>query len=123
MMKTSLRDNITLRQVIAVVLCLVGITLLGLFIYQGTRDIASGPLVVIHEPADGHLSSSQLITVTGIARQIAFITLNGRQIYTKEDGTFSESLLVPTGSSILEVVGRDKFNRTTSVRRHISFNQ
>ena len=123
MMKDKIKSPITLRQVLYVCLAVCCVGGIAGYAYLRTRDIAAGPIVEIHQPADGHSSSQTLMQVTGIANHIAFLTLNGRQIYTTQDGNFSEPLLLSEGSSILEVVGRDKFGRTTRVRRRVVFNE
>ncbi len=82
--------------------------LLGYGYYQ-SRDFLTGPLLSLVSPDDGATFSSPLITVKGSARNIAFLSLNGRRIFTDQAGNFSERLLLPSGYSIMTLVGTDRF--------------
>lgn len=87
-----------------------GLILLGYGAYE-TRDALRGPDITITSPYEGQTVTSSLITVSGSARNIARMSLNGRQIYTNEHGNFTEELLVPEGYSILELKATDIFSR------------
>ncbi|MDP3989507.1 MAG: hypothetical protein Q8P93_04725 [bacterium] len=114
--------RITLRRILGILTISLCASILIGYAYQRTRDIAKGPIVEITIPANGTSVDGPLITVSGVARHIAFLSLNGRQIYTNVQGTFEEALLVPPGYSILEVTGRDKFDRTTTRTHHVIYN-
>jgi hypothetical protein len=82
------------------------------------KDWRTGPTVDITTPQAGthQTPSSPLVTIKGKAERIAYLHLNGRQIYTDPDGTFKESLLLSPGYNIITVSAKDKFNRTTEKR-------
>lgn len=72
-----------------------------------------GPEVWIVHPRDGQVVSNTAITMSGGSRNIAWIELNGRQIFTDENGFWNEKLLVSDGPSIMTVKARDRFGRST----------
>ncbi len=85
--------------------------LLLLFIYHQTRDLLSGASITITSPKNGALLDEPVLTVTGITKKVAFISLNGRQIFGDEAGRFEESLLLSPGYTIITVSAEDVFKR------------
>ena len=84
-------------------------SLLALFsLYQG-RFIILGPQVWVDNLRNGETVASSVITVAGRAKNIAWLTLNDRQIFTDEEGRWSEKLVVSPGLSIISVKARDRF--------------
>lgn len=51
---------------------------------------------------------NQLVTINGQAKNIAWISLNDRQIFTDEEGRWDEKLLVSPGLSIITLKARDR---------------
>jgi hypothetical protein len=91
------------------VLLLTG-TILG-YGYYRTRDFLNGPVVEITTPANGQLLVSALIDVAGISKNISFLNLNGRKIFTDENGNWHEKLLASPGYNRIEVAAKDRFGR------------
>jgi hypothetical protein len=91
------------------VLLLAGIVL-G-YGYYRTRDFLNGPVVEITSPQNGQMLSFALIDVRGISKNIAFLNLNGRKIFTDEAGNWHEKLLASPGYNRIEVSAKDRFGR------------
>ncbi len=85
--------------------------LLLIFIYHQTRGLFVGTSIIITSPQNGSLVQNPVLTITGTAKKVAFISLNGRQIFTNEDGTFEESLLLAPGYTIITLSAEDAFKR------------
>lgn len=96
----------------ALMLFLGGIALYGTF---EARRFLQGPVLAVAEPRPGALLVGGSATVTGIARNISFIELNGRQIYTDESGMFRELLTPAPGYTMIAVEVRDRFGRSARV--------
>ena len=77
-------------------------------IYQA-RAMLAGPEIIITNIHDGQVMDSPLLTIEGVAKNIAWINLNGRQIFTDENGIWSEKLIVSPGLSIMTLKARDRF--------------
>ncbi|TSC61865.1 MAG: Uncharacterized protein G01um101448_1016 [Parcubacteria group bacterium Gr01-1014_48] len=86
--------------------------LLLLFIFHQTRGLLTGVSILIESPENGALLHEPLLTVKGTAKKVAFISLNGRQIFTDENGLFEESLLLAPGYTIITLSAEDTFKRT-----------
>jgi hypothetical protein len=98
-------------------LVILGI-LFALYCFFQARFLILGPRVVIESPRDGEVLSGPTVTLSGTARNAAWLTLNGAQIFTNKDGQWSEKLILPQGVSIMTATVRDRFGRerTTEIR-------
>ena len=94
--------------VAATVCLLLAALLYGLF---EARRFLTGPVLTIDTPLPGSRVAS-VVTVRGVAQNISFITLNGRQIYVDDAGVFKETLTPAKGYTVLTVEVRDRFGRT-----------
>lgn len=109
-------ELLPLRRVIRVAGALVLIaTLLGYTAYQA-RFLLQGPTItLLEEPAI--VQTERSVVLTGNTRNIARITLNGRQIFTDESGIFEEVLWLENGYTIATLSAEDRYGRTSSVAR------
>lgn len=73
------------------------------------RALILGPQIWITYPSDGQTVENSLVTIEGQSKNIAWISLNDRQIFTDEDGKWREKLIVSPGLSIMTVKARDRF--------------
>lgn len=94
-------------------LLITGIVLLSAYILFQARFLILGPRVTIASPVDGQVFSSALITASGTAQNITFISLQDRPIFLDEKGAWQENLLLPRGRSSIIVKARDRFGRET----------
>ena len=88
------------------------ILLIAYSLYQA-RALLVGPQIWIGNPQDGDTVEDPLVIMEGQSKNIAWISLNDRQIFTDENGQWSEKLLVSPGLSIMTVKARDRFGRKT----------
>ena len=100
------------RKVGRYVLGLAFVALLAWYGHYQAREFMRGPQITIASPGNGHMVDETFITLRGEAHNIAFLSLNGRQIYTDTEGRFSESLLLYPGYNIITIEATDAFNRT-----------
>lgn len=91
---------------------LLAIIIAGYSVFQ-FQDLWRGPTISITNPRYGETISSPLTEIRGSAERIAFLYLNGRQIYTNPKGQFRETLLLSPGHNIITLSAEDKFGRTT----------
>jgi hypothetical protein len=104
-MKTEYKFSI--KHIIFASLCLIVI----LYCIFQARFVLLGSGVRITYPENGALVAAPLLTVEGRAKNIAWISLNDRQIFTDENGFWQEKLMVSSGPSIITVKTRDRFGR------------
>ena len=88
--------------------------LIAVFIFYGYNKfhrLLKGPEIAIYSPKNGALITSRFISLSGKARDIANISINGRKIIPEKNGLFRDNLLLMEGYNIIEVKGEDKFGR------------
>lgn len=88
------------------------IVIFGYALFQA-RNIISGPVIKIQTPENGISLNYSLVNIEGTAKNISHISFNDRQIFTDEDGEFSEKLLLSYGYNIITIKARDRFGRET----------
>ena len=96
---------------------------IGYALFQA-RTLIAGPVVSIENPKDGQTINASIMVIVGTARNAAWLTLNDRQIFTDEEGNWSEKLILSKGVSIMTIRARDRFGRETeeSIRVFLSRN-
>ncbi len=78
-----------------------------------------GPQVAVDFPRDGAYLNNSHISVRGQADYVIKLELNGRPIYTDENGKFSEALILSSGLNIIELKAEDRFGREVRERRQV----
>lgn len=80
-----------------------------------------GPELTISSPSEGMVSKEELLPIVGEAKNIAFLSLNGRQIYTDEAGRLYDELLLFPGYNVITVSASDRFGRKKEIVRHVIY--
>jgi hypothetical protein len=94
------------------VLIAAGVLFIGYVLFQA-RFLILGPQVKVLSPQDGAVVYSPVVVMSGTAKNVSWLSLNDRQIFTDEKGVWEEKLLVSEGLSIIELNARDRFGRQT----------
>lgn len=102
----------TPKLILSAVISVVIVIGLGIYGYLQSREYLRGPVIAINEPENGALFVFPLITIVGKTENAAFLTLNGKQIFTDEAGNFREQLLLQEGYNILAIDAKDRFGHT-----------
>lgn len=92
------------------IFALVGASV-GVYAYAQSRDFLRGPSLTITAPENGGAAAAALVTVSGVARNISYLTLNDAPIFADSAGVFSEKLLLLPGYNILTVKAEDRFGK------------
>ncbi len=90
------------------VLCILG------YAYFEFHPLLLGPLITVTTPTNGATVTAALIDVTGTAKNISAISLNGRPIVVDEQGHFSEKTSIPKGYAMLTLIAQDRFGRVVT---------
>ncbi len=93
-------------------ICFLFLFLFGYTFYEIQRVIF-GPTISVISPLNGVTVSDSLLEVTGVAKNIKEITLNGRNIFMDENGNFKEKILLSYGYNALALRASDKFGSNT----------
>lgn len=103
----------------------IGVVILAIGGYALARswDLIAGPSIHLFSPAADGPITEPLIILTGEVKRISSLSLNGRQIFTREDGTFREALLLLPGYNIIVLEAKDRFGRRAVKRLTLINNQ
>ncbi len=100
------------RPLSVILLTVLALTIAGYGLFEARR-IIEGPQITILTPTNGSATSTTGVTITGIAQNISFLTINDRPSFTDQQGNFSETLSIPPGFAVLTVAATDRFGRRT----------
>jgi hypothetical protein len=102
-----------------------GIIALGVVYYASfqSRELLAGPYIAFDSPINGEIVSESMVTITGSAERIAFLRLNGRQIFVDENGMFEEKLPLLPGHNIMELRATDRFGRITTEKLYLTYTE
>jgi|SRR3989344_581406 len=81
--------------------------------------LIEGPSLTIESPRDHAPFPSGVVSVRGKAARAAALTLDGAGLLHEEDGSFSTTLPLPRGGSILTFVATDRFGRSVTATRSV----
>ncbi len=114
-MPILLRRHFSLRTL----LILIGISLLivtlGYYVLFQARHIIEGPQITLFDAPQGAIDGATT-TVRGRVENIVAVSLNDRQIYTDDNGYFTETLVLPPGYTIMTLTAHDRYGRVRSLR-------
>ena len=75
--------------------------------------LISGPQLSVASPVSGESIPDGIVNVSGTAKRVVSLTVNGMTLLPDEEtGSFSEVLVLPRGGAILTFVATDRFGRT-----------
>lgn len=81
------------------------------YILFQARFIIEGPEIAL---TSEHLTTytDRMVMLEGTVHNIVRMSLNGRQIYTDENGNFKEALVLENGYTIATLHAEDRYGRT-----------
>jgi hypothetical protein len=100
-------------KIVAIFLLVCG---LGVYVTYQARNFLQGPSITLQGEYTA-VQHEDTITLTGQAKNIVKLTLNGKEIHTDAEGAFTHKLSLEHGYSIVSLNAQDRFGRTTSLVR------
>lgn len=83
------------------------------------RDFLRGPRIYLEIPKQGEVFDKNPMVVKGQAFDVIKFTMNGRTIFTDENGSFREETLLAKGINDMEIYAEDKFGHEKRIRRTV----
>ena len=94
-------------------------TIIALYSTFQAWKLLSGPIIEIYNPQNGATYNEALIEIAGRARNISYINLDDRPIFTDKNGYFKEKLLLSPGYNVIKLNASDKFKTYTEKRLEV----
>ena len=103
---------LTLRKVLGITLATVVLLLVVGYIAFQARFLIAGPQILMTETLPLTTVNST-VTLTGTTANITRLRLNGRQIFTDQEGSFRELAALTPGINIITLEAEDRYGRLT----------
>ncbi len=94
---------------------LLGVFFLTYAVYQA-RNLIQGPTITLSAEVE-IVQSARGLTISGIARNVVVLRMNGKEIYTNERGAFEHTLTLENGYTIMTLEAEDRYGRKTDLTR------
>ena len=107
----AMTDRKRVRGLVKIATAVLVVAVIGGYGTFRARTFAEGPVINVSEPKNGSFVADSLVTVSGTAKNISFLNLNGAQIFTDEAGKFTEKILLSYGYNIITLEEKDRFGR------------
>lgn len=112
----SSHPYLELRSFLKITFSLILFLLIVGYVAFQARFLLMGPIVHLTTETKP-VYNERTIEIVGQADNITNITLNGRPIYTNENGVFSEKLVLENGYTIMTIRAHDRYGRETNLTR------
>ena len=103
----------TFRSILIHIVIFIGIAAFAAYVLFQARYFITGPEIELTSKLE-QVQTQRLVVLQGRAKNIVYITLNGRQIYTDENGYFKETLILENGYTVATLRAQDRYGRQTT---------
>lgn len=93
--------------------------LVFIYISYQVRNILRPPALEVYKPAQGLVSTNNIIQVAGKTEKEARVEINGEQVYINEDGNFIEDVAIQNGLNVISIVAEKKHGKKIQVQRQV----
>ena len=83
----------------------------------------TAPKLTIDKPSDGTTvnDGTHKVAVTGLTDEDMKVTINGRIVVVKSDGSFTYSMPLNDGENVLTILSKDPAGNETNVERNVTY--
>jgi hypothetical protein len=93
---------------------------IGAYVLYQARFLTEGPVITLTTDIPSTTSTSTLI-ISGVAQNIVSLSLNGRTIYTTDEGVFEETLPLAVGYTVITIEGVDRYKKRERLERSVVY--
>lgn len=110
------QNTFTLSRIVKIILVISILVIGALYVAFQARLLIIGPRVTLTD-VPTVVQTERQVTISGVAKNITDISLNGRPISTDVVGQFTERVVLENGVTIVRIDAEDRYGRHTSVER------
>lgn len=110
-----MRNSIIIRRVLLFIL----LSIIVAYSFFQAQKLISGPIIEVYSPKSGSTYTQTLIEIEGRAKNIAYLNMNDKPIFTDKTGYFKEKILLSPGYNVIKLDARDKFKKYTEKKLEI----
>ncbi|MBX4198502.1 hypothetical protein KW782_04195 [Candidatus Parcubacteria bacterium] len=111
------------KTIVKIVISIIAIVSIGGYALYQAQNLINGPELNLEYPINGSTLNTPAVAIKGIAKNVAYISLNNRQIFIDNEGLFNEELVLAPGYNIWTLEAKDKFGRSVSKKIELILNQ
>lgn len=112
------RFYLSLPLVLRIVLGIVIVLLIVVYALFQARHLITGPTITLLGDIPSVISTST-VTIQGKAENIVSLSLNGKPIFTTDEGVFEEVVTLPKGYTIVTIEAVDRYGARTRLERNV----
>lgn len=112
------RFSFRIHHTVVIVLFLL-LFLFGFILFQYRYALINPPLFV-DTPKDGLVTAGKDIQVSGRTDANAIITINGETVSVENDGTFTKTLSLFPGDTIIDISAKHRLGKEANIKRRVT---
>lgn len=113
---------ITPKRIILVVFILFLIAV-GWYFWKEIRFLIEPPELEVSQPPTDITVNQENFEITGKTSPVAYLTVNGQEIYIDKRGNFKKEISLSDGINIIKIEAKNRFGKTNTIIRRIIYNQ
>lgn len=90
-----------------------------IYVYLQSYNVLRGPIINIKSPINGETYNGPDLSISGLAKNISKISMDGRPIFMTKNGEFNEKLMLFKGYNIIILSANDKFGKKIEKRLEV----
>lgn len=110
------RNDFTLGKFIKVFLIIILVIIIFLYFSFQARLIVAGPRIILKEEPSTK-NYTRMVKLAGETSNITHLWLNGKQIFTDENGNFTEELILENSYTIATLQAKDRYGREVKLTK------
>lgn len=115
-MKPIIHSSIHFEYILKTIGIIILLSTFILYAHYQARNLISGPSITLTQDPPT-IQHEHTVRVAGLAKNITALTLNGKPIFTDEEGAFSQILVLENGYTIQTFRAEDRYGRSISLSR------
>ena len=85
--------------------------IMSFYAYCEADNIIQGPEITIEHPTNGTTINGETVIISGTAKNISYISVNGKPIFTDSGGKFIEKIILSKGYNSFFIEAKDRIGK------------
>ena len=108
-------------RVLAVIGLFVFAGLIGGYIFYQVRAVTAPPSLMVETPKEGERLAEPIARVEGKTEADATVTINGRSAIVEGDGSFTLTMDIPSGPTVIVIQAKKRRGKVAEETRHVFY--
>lgn len=108
---------------IVLIIFVLFLVLVILYFWRELNFLIKPPSLIIIQPPTDITSTEETFKIIGKTEPGVYLTINKDEIYVDKEGNFEEEINLSQGINLIEIIVKNRFNKTNKEIRRIIYNQ